>query len=61
MTVVLDASALLAYLKGEPGEEVVDSVLTESVISSRTSNKTGAIINSDRAFSVLIALARGKN
>ena len=34
MTVVLDASALLAYLKGEPGEEVVDSVLTESVISS---------------------------
>ncbi|MEQ9670631.1 type II toxin-antitoxin system VapC family toxin [Coleofasciculus sp. G2-EDA-02] len=34
MTVVLDASALLAYLKGEPGEEIVDGVLAESVISS---------------------------
>jgi len=34
MTVVLDASALLAYLKGESGEEIVDGVLTESVISS---------------------------
>jgi hypothetical protein len=33
MTVVLDASALLAYLKGEPGSEVVDGVLEESVIS----------------------------
>ncbi len=34
MMVVLDASALLAYLKGESGEEVVDKVLAESVISS---------------------------
>ena len=34
MTVVLDASALLAYLKGESGEKVVDGVLAESVISS---------------------------
>jgi PIN domain nuclease of toxin-antitoxin system len=34
MTVVLDASALLAYLQGEPGEEVVDRVLGESVMSS---------------------------
>lgn len=34
MTVVLDASALLAYLQDEPGCEVVDRVLAESVISS---------------------------
>jgi ribonuclease VapC len=34
MTVVLDASALLAYLRDEPGGEVVDRVLEESVISS---------------------------
>ena len=34
MTIVLDASALLAYLKGESGEEVVDGVLAESAISS---------------------------
>jgi ribonuclease VapC len=34
MTVVLDASALLAYLKDEPGGEVVDQVLAESVMSS---------------------------
>ena len=34
MTVVLDASALLAYLKDEPGYEIVDRVLSESVISS---------------------------
>ncbi|MEQ8465219.1 MAG: type II toxin-antitoxin system VapC family toxin [Coleofasciculus chthonoplastes F3-SA18-01] len=34
MTVVLDASALLAYLKGEPGGEIVDGVLAESAISS---------------------------
>ena len=34
MTVVLDASALLAYLQDEPGSEVVDEVLAESVISS---------------------------
>jgi ribonuclease VapC len=32
--VVLDASALLAYLKNEPGGEVVDAVLSESVMSS---------------------------
>ncbi len=34
MTIVLDSSALLAYLQGEPGEEIVDRVLSESVISS---------------------------
>ena len=34
MTVVLDASALLAYLKDEPGNEMVDRALSESVISS---------------------------
>ena len=34
MTIVLDSSALLAYLQGEPGEEIVDRVLLESVISS---------------------------
>jgi ribonuclease VapC len=32
--VVLDASALLAYLKNEPGGDVVDAVLSESVMSS---------------------------
>ncbi|MGK7892536.1 MAG: type II toxin-antitoxin system VapC family toxin [Xenococcus sp. (in: cyanobacteria)] len=34
MTVVLDASALLAYLQDEPGSEVVDGVLAESIMSS---------------------------
>jgi PIN domain nuclease of toxin-antitoxin system len=34
VTVVLDASALLAYLKDEPGGDVVEAVLAESVISS---------------------------
>ena len=34
MTVVLDASALLAYLKSEPGGDRVDRVLAESVMSS---------------------------
>ncbi|MEL7035146.1 MAG: type II toxin-antitoxin system VapC family toxin [Cyanobacteria bacterium J06592_8] len=34
MTVVLDASALLAYLKDEPGSDLVDGVLAESVMSS---------------------------
>ena len=34
MTVVLDASAMLAYLQDEPGNEVVDGVLAESVMSS---------------------------
>ena len=34
MTVVLDASALLAYLKDEPGADLVDGVLRESVMSS---------------------------
>jgi PIN domain nuclease of toxin-antitoxin system len=34
MTVVLDASALLAYLKDEPGADVVEAILPESVISS---------------------------
>lgn len=34
MTVVLDASALLAYLKDEPGSDQVDGVLGESVMSS---------------------------
>jgi ribonuclease VapC len=34
MTVVLDASALLAYLQDEPGGDTLDGVLAESVISS---------------------------
>ena len=34
MTVVLDASALLAYLRDEPGGDRVDGVLAESVMSS---------------------------
>ena len=34
MTVVLDASALLAYLQDEPGCEVIDAVLAESIMSS---------------------------
>jgi ribonuclease VapC len=34
MTVVLDASALLAYLKDEPGGNMVETLLAESVISS---------------------------
>ena len=34
MTVVLDASALLAYLQDEPGWQVIDTVLAESVMSS---------------------------
>lgn len=34
MTTVLDASALLAYLQDEPGYDVVEAVITNSVISS---------------------------
>jgi len=34
MTIVLDASALLAYLRDEPGGDRVDGVLAESVMSS---------------------------
>jgi PIN domain nuclease of toxin-antitoxin system len=34
MTVVLDSSALLAYLQDEPGSEVVDRILNEAFISS---------------------------
>jgi PIN domain nuclease of toxin-antitoxin system len=34
MTAVLDASALLAYLMDEPGSDVVDRVLAESLMSS---------------------------
>jgi ribonuclease VapC len=34
MTVVLDASALLAYLQDEPGGEAVEAVLAFSVMSS---------------------------
>lgn len=34
MTVVLDASALLAYLQDEPGSNSVDEILSEAVISS---------------------------
>ena len=34
MTVVLDASALLAYLQDEPGDKAVEAVLAESVMSS---------------------------
>jgi ribonuclease VapC len=34
MKTVLDASALLAYLKDEPGADIVEAALAESVISS---------------------------
>jgi PIN domain nuclease of toxin-antitoxin system len=34
MTVVLDASALLAYLQDEPGQEKVEAVLANAVMSS---------------------------
>ena len=34
MTVVLDASALLTYLKDEPGGDVVEAVLAECAMSS---------------------------
>ena len=34
MTVVLDASALLAYLLDEPGSEIVDEVISQSVMSA---------------------------
>jgi PIN domain nuclease of toxin-antitoxin system len=34
MTVILDASALLAYLNSEPGSNVVEATPSESVISS---------------------------
>ena len=34
MTVVLDASALLFYLKDEPGFDVVEAMLAESRMSS---------------------------
>jgi len=34
MTVVLDASALLAYLQDEPGSEAIEGVLAEAVMSS---------------------------
>ena len=34
MTVVLDASALLAYLQDEPGGEAIERVLAEAVMSS---------------------------
>jgi ribonuclease VapC len=34
MKTVLDASALLAYLQDEPGEEMVRAVLADSSISS---------------------------
>jgi ribonuclease VapC len=34
MQSVLDASALLAYLQDEKGSELIDTVLSQSVISS---------------------------
>ena len=34
MTVVLDASALLAWMIGEPGAEAVEKVLSEAIMSS---------------------------
>lgn len=34
MTVVLDASALLAYLQDELGGEIIEEVLAEAIISS---------------------------
>lgn len=34
MSVVLDASALLAYLQNEPRSEIIDNVLSHSIMSS---------------------------
>ncbi|MEN9567430.1 MAG: hypothetical protein RLZZ69_2626 [Cyanobacteriota bacterium] len=34
MNVVLDASALLAYLQDEPGGEMIEEILSEAIISS---------------------------
>lgn len=34
MTVVLDASALLAYIKAEIGQEIVESAISEAVITT---------------------------
>lgn len=61
MTVVLDASALLAYLQDEPGSETVDAVLAESVMSSvnwaEVIQKTVAAgVNSDGMLDELQAL-----
>lgn len=39
---VLDTSALLAYIKGEPGAELVDSIIDKSIMS--VVNLTEAII-----------------
>ena len=61
MTVVLDASALLAYLKDEPGTEEVDRVLEGSVMSSVNwaeviQKALSAEINVDGMFDELQAL-----
>lgn len=45
MTVVLDASALLAYLKDEPGGDVVEAILGESMMSSVNWALGGSEIN----------------
>lgn len=39
--VVLDASALLAWLRGEPGADVVDTVLPTSAVSAVNWSETG--------------------
>ena len=51
MMVVLDASALLAYLKDEPGGDVVEAILAESRMSSvnwaeviQKSTATGVVV-----------------
>ena len=49
--VVLDASALLAYLKDEPGGDVVEAVLAFSVISSVN---WASVIQKDRAAGVVV-------
>jgi PIN domain nuclease of toxin-antitoxin system len=40
MTTVLDASALLAFLLDEPGQETVDLVLSEASISGLVVQKS---------------------
>ena len=61
MTIVLDASALLAYLQDEPGSEVIDEVLAESVMSSVNwteviQKSLAAGVNVDGMFDELQAL-----
>lgn len=64
MKAVLDASALLAYLQDEPGDEVVEAVLAESVISSvnwaevvQKSIATGVVVDGMREDLASLGLA----